>query len=32
MTSCGLSCLQSELVLSAHSLGMLDKEKLEGKS
>ena len=32
MTSCGLSCLQSELVLSAHSLGMLDKKKMEGKS
>lgn len=29
MTSCGISCLQSELMLSAHKLGMLDREQLE---
>lgn len=29
MTSCGISCLQSELVLSANKLGMLDRERLE---
>lgn len=28
MTSCGISCLQSELILSANKLGMLDREKL----
>ena len=28
MTSCGLSCLQSELMLSAHKLGMMDREVL----
>ena len=28
MTSCGISCLQSELMLSANKLGMLDREKL----
>ena len=25
MTSCGIACLQSELVLAAHRLGMLDR-------
>lgn len=29
MTSCGISCLQSELMLSANKLGMLDRERLE---
>ena len=29
MTSCGISCLQSELVLSANRLGMLDRGRLE---
>ena len=29
MTSCGLSCLQAELMLSASKLGMLDRQKLE---
>ena len=29
MTSCGISCLQSELMLSADRLGMLDREQLE---
>ena len=29
MTSCGISCLQSELMLSANRLGMLDRELLE---
>ena len=29
MTSCGISCLQSELMLSANKLGMLDREQLE---
>lgn len=29
MTSCGISCLQSELMLSASKLGMLDRERLE---
>lgn len=29
MTSCGLSCLQSELILSANKLGMLDQERLK---
>lgn len=29
MTSCGISCLQSELMLSANKLGMLDRELLE---
>ena len=28
MTSCGISCLQSELMLSAYKLGMLDQEIL----
>lgn len=28
MTSCGISCLQSELILSANKLGMLDREQL----
>lgn len=28
MTSCGLACLQSELMLSADKLGMLDRERL----
>ena len=28
MTSCGISCLQSELMLSADKLGMLDRERL----
>ena len=28
MTSCGISCLQSELVLSSRRLGMLDVETL----
>ena len=28
MTSCGLSCLQSELILTTHRLGMLDLEVL----
>ena len=28
MTSCGISCLQSELMLSAGKLGMLDRERL----
>lgn len=28
MTSCGLSCLQSELLLAANKLGMLDRELL----
>ena len=29
MTSCGISCLQSELMLSANKLGMLDRGRLE---
>ena len=29
MTSCGISCLQSELILSANRLGLLDRERLE---
>ena len=29
MTSCGLSCLQSELMLSANKLGMLDHKRLQ---
>ena len=29
MTSCGISCLQSELMLSANKLGMLDRDRLE---
>ena len=29
MTSCGISCLQSELMLSAKKLGMLDRERLQ---
>ena len=29
MTSCGISCLQSELMLSANKLGMLDRERLK---
>ena len=29
MTSCGISCLQSELMLSAHKLGMLDRDCLK---
>ena len=29
MTACGISCLQSELMLSANKLGMLDRERLE---
>lgn len=29
MTSCGISCLQSELILSANRLGMLDRGRLE---
>ena len=29
MTSCGISCLQSELMLSAGRLGMLDREQLK---
>lgn len=29
MTSCGISCLQSELMLSANRLGMLDRGQLE---
>ena len=29
MTSCGISCLQSELMLSASKLGMLDRERLQ---
>ena len=29
MTSCGISCLQSELILSANKLGMLDRQQLE---
>lgn len=28
MTSCGISCLQSELILSSNKLGMLDRETL----
>lgn len=28
MTSCGISCLQAELMLSANKLGMLDRERL----
>ena len=31
MTSCGISCLQSELMLSANKLGMLDLERLRGE-
>lgn len=31
MTSCGISCLQSELMLSANKLGMLDRKQLEQK-
>ena len=29
MTSCGISCLQSELLLAANRLGLLDKDKLK---
>ena len=29
MTSCGISCLQSELMLSANKLGMLDRDRLK---
>ena len=29
MTSCGISCLQSELMLAANKLGMLDLERLK---
>lgn len=29
MTSCGISCLQSELILASNRLGLLDKEKLK---
>ena len=29
MTACGISCLQSELMLSANRLGMLDRGRLE---
>ena len=29
MTSCGLSCLQSELMLSANKLGLLDHKRLQ---
>ena len=29
MTSCGISCLQSELMLASNKLGMLDRERLE---
>ena len=29
MTSCGISCLQAELMLSADKLGMLDRERLK---
>ena len=29
MTSCGISCLQSELVLASNRLGLLDEEKLK---
>lgn len=29
MTSCGIACLQSELMLSANKLGMLDRERLK---
>lgn len=29
MTSCGISCLQAELMLSANKLGMLDRERLK---
>ena len=28
MTSCGISCLQSELILASNRLGMLDIETL----
>lgn len=31
MTSCGISCLQSELVLASNRLGMLDVETLRGE-
>lgn len=31
MTSCGISCLQSELVLASSRLGMLDVETLRGE-
>lgn len=30
-TSCGISCLQSELVLASNRLGLLDKDKLKRK-
>ena len=29
MTSCGISCLQSELLLAANQLGLLDKDRLK---
>ena len=29
MTSCGISCLQAELMLSANKLGLLARERLE---
>ena len=29
MTSCGISCLQSELMLSANKPGMLDRKQLQ---
>lgn len=29
MTSCGISCLQSELLLASNRLGLLDKDRLE---
>ena len=29
MTSCGIACLQSELALAAHRLGMLDRAILQ---
>ena len=28
MTSCGISCLQSELLLAANRRGLLDKDRL----
>ena len=31
MTSCGISCLQSELILASGRLGMLDVEMLRGE-
>ena len=29
MTSCGISCLQSELILAANQLGLLDQDRLK---